>query len=395
MATVDPIRLLLVEDVPQVAQYVRGLLNAQASVRLVDIVSDGTLVPNRIAEHRPDVVIVDALLQGRLRGTQLVKQLHEAKIGIPVIVLTVPQNPVAVEPDKGVDDVLSMPFNGYDLMSKITSVHKAAAAATDRGPSRLLVVFAPKGGVGKTTIAFNLAVAAAGLGARTGLIDGSIQFGDLRGLLRAPRDAPSMLDLPTDRISENDLSEVLWRGPAGVDILLAPPRIEMAEMVLIRDLEKTISLMRRLYDLVIVDTGVGLDELTLALLDQADTILELVTYDATTIRNTIAMAETFQKIGYPPSKVQYIVNRADSSAGIDPADLRTALGRDPEFRVRSEGPVVGPASNQGAPFVTAEPGAGVSQDVLQIARYLVGAKGGGVAAVGGRATASPALAAAG
>ena len=395
MATVDPIRLLLVEDVPQVAQYVRGLLNAQASVRLVDIVSDGTLVPNRIAEHRPDVVIVDALLQGRLRGTQLVKQLHEAKIGIPVIVLTVPQNPVAVEPDKGVDDVLSMPFNGYDLMSKITSVHKAAAAATDRGPSRLLVVFAPKGGVGKTTIAFNLAVAAAGLGARTGLIDGSIQFGDLRGLLRAPRDAPSMLDLPTDRISENDLSEVLWRGPAGVDILLAPPRIEMAEMVLIRDLEKTISLMRRLYDLVIVDTGVGLDELTLALLDQADTILELVTYDATTIRNTIAMAETFQKIGYPPSKVQYLVNRADSNAGIDPADLRTALGREPEYRIRSEGPVVGPASNQGAPFVTAEPGAGVSQDVLQIARYLVGAKGGGVAAVGGRATASPALAAAG
>jgi pilus assembly protein CpaE len=202
-----------------------------------------------------------------------------------------------------------------------------------------------------------------------------------------------MLDLPTDRISETDLAEVLWRGPAGVDILLAPPRIEMAEMVLIRDLEKTISLMRRLYDLVIVDTGVGLDELTLALLDQADTILELVTYDATTIRNTIAMAETFQKIGYPPSKVQYIVNRADSSAGIDPGDLRTALGREPEFKVRSEGQVVGPASNQGAPFVTAEPGAGVSQDILQIAKFLIDPKGvtGGVA-TGARAGARPALA---
>jgi pilus assembly protein CpaE len=195
-----------------------------------------------------------------------------------------------------------------------------------------------------------------------------------------------MLDLPTDRISETDLADVLWRGPAGVDILLAPPRIEMAEMVLLRDLEKTISLMRRLYDLVIVDTGVGLDELTLALLDQADSILEIVTYDATTIRNTIAMAETFQKIGYPPSKVQYIVNRADASAGIDPADLRTALGREPEFKVRSEGQVVGPASNQGAPFVTADPGAGVSQDVLQIARYLVNPSG---AAGGENRTARP------
>jgi pilus assembly protein CpaE len=376
MASADQIRLLLVEDVPQVAQYVRGLLNAQNQVRLVDIVADGTQVAQRIAEHRPDVIVIDALLQGRLRGMQLVKQLHDAKTGIPVGVLTVPQNPVSVEPNKGIDEVLSMPFNGYDLMSRVTGVHKAANASSDKSPSRLVVVFAPKGGVGKTTIAFNLAVVAAGMGLKTALVDGSIQFGDLRGLLRAPRDAPSMLDLPTDRISESDLADVLWRGPADVDILLAPPRIEMAEMVLIRDLEKTLSLMRRLYDLVIVDTGVGLDELTLALLDQADTILEIVTYDATTIRNTIAMAETFQKIGYPPSKVQYLVNRADAAAGIDPAELRQALGREPEFKIRSEGPVVGPASNQGAPFVTAEPNAGVSKDMAEVAKVLFGAAAG-------------------
>jgi pilus assembly protein CpaE len=389
MAAPDPIRLLLVEDVPQVAQYVRGLLTAQSTVRLVDIVSDGTLGPARINEHRPDVVVIDALLQGRLRGMQLVKLLHENEVGVPVIVLTVPQNPVKADPEKGVDDVLTMPFNGYDLMSRITSVHKAATAATEHGPSKLVVVFAPKGGVGKTTLAFNLGVAASELGLRTALIDGSIQFGDLRGLLRAPRDAPSMLDLPTDRISENDLAEVVWRGPANVDILLAPPRIEMAEMVLIRDLEKTISLMRRLYDLVILDTGVGLDELTLALLDQADTILEIVTYDATTIRNTIAMAETFQKIGYPPSKVRYLVNRADASAGIDPADLRTALGREPEYRIRSEGAVVGPASNQGAPYVTAEPSANVSRDTIEVARALFG-----IAAASAGARGRPALAAA-
>ena len=390
MASADQIRLLLVEDVPQVAQYVRGLLTAQSNIRLVDIVSDGTLASARIGEHRPDVIVVDALLQGRLRGMQLVKELHDSNIGVPVVVLTVPQNPVTADPGKGIDDVLSMPFNGYDLVSRITGVHRAAAAATDRGPSKLVVVFAPKGGVGKTTIAFNLGVAASGLGLRTALIDGAIQFGDLRGLLRAPRDAPSMLDLPTDRISDVDLTDVLWRGPANVDILLAPPRVEMAEMVLIRDLEKTISLMRRLYDLVIVDTGVGLDELTLALLDQADTILEIVTYDATTIRNTIAMAETFQKIGYPPSKVRYLVNRADAAAGIDPTDLRTALGREPEYRIRSEGRVVGPASNQGAPYVTAEPGANVSQDTIEVARALFG-----IAAAPARVGNRPALAAAG
>jgi pilus assembly protein CpaE len=371
MAPSGQVRLLLVEDVPQVAQYVRGLLNAQTQVKLIDVVADGSQAISQIAEQRPDVVVVDGLLQGRLRGMALVKQMHETGLGVPVIVLTVPQHPLNVDPANGIHDVLSMPFNGYDLISRIISVNKAAAALAEKGPSRIIAVFAPKGGVGKTTIAFNLGVACVGLGVRTVLVDGSIQFADVRALLRVPDNAPSMLDLPTDKVVESDLGDVLWRDPSGIDILLAPPRVEMAEMVLARDLEKTLSLLRRLYELVIVDTGVALDEVTLAILDQADTILEIVTYDATTIRNVAAMAETFKKIGYSAEKVQYLLNRADATAGIDPADLRRALGREPEHRLRSEGQVVGPASNQGLPFVTSDPGAGVSRDLLDTARDLV------------------------
>jgi pilus assembly protein CpaE len=371
MAAPDQIRLLLVEDVPQVAQYVRGLLQAQSQVRLVDIVADGTLVPDRINEHRPDVVVVDALLQGRLRGMQLVKVLHENQVGVPVVVLTVPQNPVSVDPEKGITQVLSMPFNGYDLMSRVLAVNKAAVAAAEHGPSQIVAVFSPKGGVGKTTIAFNLASAAVALGVRTVLVDGSIQFADVRALLRAPDNAPSILDLPTDRISETDLAEVLYHDESGLEILLAPPRVEMSEMVIARDVEKTLSLLRRLFDFIVVDTGVNLDEVTLGLLEQADTILQIVTYDGTTLRNTGAVIEAFKKIGLPVEKIQFLLNRADAAAGIDPADLRAVLGRDPEFRLRSEGQVVGPASNQGRAFVLSDPDTGVSRDLMTIARGLV------------------------
>jgi pilus assembly protein CpaE len=371
----DPVRLLLVEDVPQVAQYVRGLLNAQSQVRLVDVIADGGSALGRIMEQRPDVVVIDGLLQGRVRGMQLVRQIHDADLGLPVIVLTVPQHPLAADPSKGIDDVLSMPFNGYDLMSRVIAVNKAAVKAAEHGPSRVVAVFAPKGGVGRTTIAFNLAAAAATLGVRTALVDGSIQFADIRALLRVPDDAPSMLDLPTDRISETDLSEVLHHDVSGVEILLAPPRVEQSEMVLARDVEKTLSLLRRLFDFIVVDTGVNLDEVTLGLLDQADTILQIVTYDGTTLRNTTAVTDAFRKIGYPIDKIQYLLNRADASAGIDPADLKRVIGRDPEFRLRSEGQIVGPASNQGRAFVLSDPEAGVSRDIMAIARQLVGDTG--------------------
>ena len=371
----DQTRLLLVEDVPQVAQYIRGLLNAQNSVKLLDVLSDGTKVLPQVQQLRPDIVLLDSLLQGRVKGLQLAQQIVESGYGVPVIVLTVPQNPIEVDPSKGIHGVLAMPFSGFDLMNRVAQVRKDFAQLTSTGSSRVYSVFAPKGGVGKTTIAFNLAVALGQAEQRTVLIDGSLQFGDLRSLLKVPADAPSILDLPTDRVAESDLQDVLWRDPSGIDILLAPPRVEMAEMVTSRDIDKILSLLRRVYGAIVIDMSSALSDINLSFLDLSDTILEIVTYDSTTIRNTIAVADAFRMIGYPASKVRYLVNRADSPGGIDPGDLERALGRVPEHRVVSDGMLVVTSNNEGVPFVLANPSAPISQDLTRIAGELLAANG--------------------
>jgi pilus assembly protein CpaE len=375
MASSDQTRLLLVEDVPQVAQYIRGLLNSQSSVKLLDVLSDGSKVLPQVQQLRPDIIVVDALLQGRIKGLPLAEQILAAGYGIPVIVLTVPQNPVKADPAKGIHGVLAMPFSGFDLMNRLAQVRKDFAQLSTTGSSRIYSVFAPKGGVGKTTISFNLAVALAQADQRTVLIDGSLQFGDLRALLKVPVDAPSILDLPTDRVSESDLQDVLWRDPSGIDILLAPPRVEMAEMVTARDIDKILSLLRRVYGAIVIDMSSALNDINLAFLDLSDTIVEIVTYDSTTIRNTIAAADAFRMIGYPASKVRYLVNRADSPGGIDTGDLERALGRVPEHRVVSDGMLVVQSNNEGVPFILANPAAPISQDLHRIAAELLAAHG--------------------
>jgi pilus assembly protein CpaE len=379
----DQTRLLVVEDVPQVAQYIRGLLNAQSRVKLLDVLTDGSRALATIKELRPDVIIVDALLQGRIKGPKLVEMIHEAEVGIPVIVLTVPQNPIEIDHSIGVHGVLAMPFSGFELMTRIATARKEFEDTQTFATTRVMSVFAPKGGVGKTTIAFNLAVALGQLGQKTVLIDGSLQFGDLRSLLKVPVDAPSILDLPTDRIAESDLSDVLWRDPSGIDILLAPPRIEMAEMLNPRDVDKVLSLLRRVYASIVIDMSSYLNDINLAFLDASDVIIEIVTYDSTTIHNTVAIADTFRSIGYPASKVRYLVNRADSPGGIEPVDLERALGRIPEHRVVSDGRLVVQSNNEGVPFVLASPEAAISRDVMRLASDILNA--GRVAAAAGRA----------
>jgi pilus assembly protein CpaE len=366
------IRLLLVEDVPQVAQYVRGLLNAQQTIRLIDVVTDGGRAAAQVQQLRPDVIIVDWLLQGRTKGARVVEVLRDGGLHIPVIALTVPQSPVEPDPAAGIAAVISMPFSGFELVNVVNAVHQAAASsANGTSRSRVIAVFAPKGGVGKTTISFNLAVALAVQGQRTCLVDACLQFGDLRSLLKVPADAPSILDLPTDRIGESDLADVLWRDPSGIDILLAPPRVELAEMVSVRDIDKVLSLLRRVYEVVVIDMPPALGDVSLAILDATDTILEIVTYDSTTIRNTLAVADAFRAIGYPAGKIRYVVNRADSAGGIAPDDLARALGRAPDHAIISDGKLVMQSNNEGVPFVLASPDAQISRDVAMVALALL------------------------
>ncbi len=365
----EQIRLLVIEDVPQVASHMRGLLQAQSQIKILDVVTAGDLAVAAAAEFKPDVVIVDALLQGRVGGTQVAAALRAAEPQIAVIMLTVPQNPIDENPDKGIDAVLKMPFSGFDLTTLVRKAHEERAVEASRSGSLLISLFSPKGGVGRTTLAYNLAVAL-GVEHRVCLIDGSMQFSDLRGLLRVPAEAPSIVDLPTDRIREQDLADVTWRDPSGIDILLAPPRVEMAEMVTVRDIEKALSILRQLYEFVIVDTRAALSDDVLVFLDAADVILEVLTYDSMAIRGIAMARETFAAIGYPPSKIATVLNRADAAGGFNRSDVEAAIGHAIDFEVVSDGHLVLASNNEGVPFVTSSPDAPIAAGVRRIAESL-------------------------
>ena len=296
----DQIRLLVVEDVPQVASHMRSLLQAQSQIKMLDVVSAGDRAMAAVSELKPDVVIVDALLQGRTSGQQVALAIREAEPQVGVVMVTVPQNPIREDASRGIDAILKMPFTGFDLTTIVRRTYEERTVEASRAGCMTVSLFSPKGGVGRTTIAYNLAVALGNASHKVCLVDGSLQFSDLRGLLRVPATAPSIVNLPTDRIREQDVNDVAWKDPSGIDILLAPPRVEMAEMITVRDIEKVLSILRQLYDFVIVDTRAALSDDVLVFLDASDLILQVLTYDSMAIRGLAMAGEAFEAIGYPP-----------------------------------------------------------------------------------------------
>jgi pilus assembly protein CpaE len=370
VATDDQIRLLLVEDVPQVAQYVRNLLQHQRQVRLLDTVTDGSKVLDQIRELRPDALMVDALLQGKVNGLAVAEQVRQAGIRIPIIIVTVPQKPVKAGEGMGITEVLAMPFSGYELMNALSHSAERYRATSPSAMSRSYVVYAGKGGVGRTTIAYNLAVQFGQMqGVRVVLIDGDLQFGDLRGLLRVPDTAPSILQLPTDRVAESDLASVLWRDPSGIDLLLAPPRVEQAEMVTARDVEKVISLLRRIYNVVVIDSPPAITDTTLAYLDDADSILSVVTPDRNSIRTARLAGQSFIAAGMPADKMMLIMNRA-GSPGVTAEQLGVELGRLPDVSIPDDPQLVKATTAEGVPFVLAQPKAKASREIAGIVKRL-------------------------
>ena len=387
----DRIRVLIVDDILETRDHLAKLLGFEPDVEVIGAASSGAEAIAQAAKLLPDVILMDINMPD-MDGITATERLSSQVPTAGVVMMSVQGEADYLRRSMlaGAREFLVKPFSSDELTASIRQVYSrekqeagravVTAAARNAESAELgtvVAIFSPKGGVGRTTIAVNLAVVAATeLNKKVVLVDGSFQFGDVAVLLNLNPKDKSMFELVSNLEAGGDIDAVdtyTVTHSSGVHVILAPPSPEMADAITSAGVKRVVEALRQRYELVVIDCAAWFNDTTLGILDLADIVLVVLTLEITSIKNIRLFLEVAEKLGYE-DRIRLVLNRADTTLGIRVADVEHSIGRKVDYTIVSDGRAVVYALNRGVPFVLSNPEAQVSQDVLRLATAVTGSR---------------------
>ena len=367
------IRILIVDDVAEWRENLTKMLQLESDFEIVGAAADGEEGIELAKQRQPHIVLMDINLPG-LDGISATEAILREAPYAQVVMMSVESEAYYLlrSMSAGAREFLIKPFGIDELVSTVRRVYAKAQPTWDAiskvgekplpgappapgSLAKLIAVYSPKGGVGCTTLAINLATAICQLdpGLKVAVVDCSLQFGGVEVSLNLHANR-SIADL-SKRIDELDptlvLSAMEEDARSGLKVLLAPPRPEMADLVTAEHVRAILEAMKETFDYVVIDMGSRLEDTELSVFDLADRVVLVIVPDLAAIRQARCFLDLIEALEYSPEKVLLVLNKSDPRTGISAQAIEDRLKHKVFAEIPLEDRLVLQSVNRGMPYM--------------------------------------------
>jgi len=373
MSNEDLIKVLIVDDIAETRENIRKLLQFEADFEIVGAARNGQEGIDLAKELQPDVILMDINMPD-IDGITATEIIREEVPHSQIVILTVQTDPnymrramLAGARDfltkpPSVDEMIGAIRRAGDLAheerekSKVTYTLKPGNGSAPAGMNRsgkVISVFSPKGGVGTTTLAVNLAVSLHREDSPVVLVDGNMEFGDVMVFVNQHA-KNSIVDLAprADELDQDVIEEVtILHQASGIKILAAPTRPEFAENVNGDQFSKVLQFLCHFYSYVVVDCASSLTDVTLSAIDLSDLIILVTTQEIPAIKDSRMFLDLLKPLKISRDRLLFVMNKHDKRIGIKPEKVSENFKQELKIVIPFEEKVVLPSINRGAPFM--------------------------------------------
>ncbi len=333
----------------------------------------------------PDVMVI-AVEEPTIRALQTVEALSDLLPNTSIIGYSTIRDPDAMRKAMlaGVSDFLAAPVKDEDLVNSIYTVlaqgerkRQRIAGETDEpvAAGSVITVFGAKGGIGKTTIATNVATALVQKTSQSAvLVDLDTRFGDVGILMDIPVER-SIADLAVDEdsITTEMVEDCLYQHNTGVYILPAPIRPTDWRNVHAGHIEKIVTTLTQSYDFVVLDTPGTFNDIVARALELASVVVLVATVDMASLKDTLLAIDMLRSWNFPQEKIKLVINATNEATNVQPQEVKRMLGREVFWSIPYDR-AISTATQLGMPVVLAKPQSKASESIVEMSFALSGVR---------------------
>jgi pilus assembly protein CpaE len=381
--------ILLIESDAASAESIAGVLSRVGYT--VTTIADADEAFGKVADHQ--LAILD-VVEGKKTAVDVCREIRSTPALAAIPVLCVGQTDSVEERIKfleaGADDVMAKPFDARELEARVEALLLrfqrskdmtavvSADGVTVTKKRRTVAVHSPRGGVGTTTIATNIAtVAAREKPDKVVLVDLHLQFGQVATHLNLDV-KQSLADVVREDAATREpelLRTYATRHDSGLHVLAAPTSPELAELVTAEHVDRILTTLLDAYDSVVIDAGSWLDERTMTAFEHAESVVLVTCPEISALKALNSLLEYLNEAGSVAAKASFVLNNQFAREILKSRDVESALGAKVAIELPYDPFIYLKAVNEGVPIVLGAPRSAPAERFSKLAAAVFGTEG--------------------